>query len=136
MLGLVVVFTFCQVAHSQTTGLDLPQAGSSFTNTVIDPAAGSSLAPGTWVTVNGEVGFVGDDGSVYNILGQTIGGAGDLLSPNQTTKNVNYTPKPYTSSNHASNTANVGVNGRTVISNAYSIGDMVSSYNHDDESTS
>jgi len=141
-LSVALVMGVSLMGHAQdaTTTQDLSAGAWSASNVVQDVDDLSGYEVGDWVVINGEKGFIADDGNVYSISGQIIGGSGDLLSQtgtSGTTGTDGIPTKIATGGGQGTgDDVNASVNGRTVISYKYSGGVLVSSYNHDDDSTS
>ena len=139
-LSVALVMGVSLMGHAQdaTTTQDLSAGAWSASNVVQDADDLSGYDVGDWVVINGETGFIGDDGNVYSTNGTILGDSGNLLDQTGTTGDSLPVPvKIGTGGGQGTgDDVNASVNGRTVISYKYSGGVLVSSYNHDDDSTS
>lgn len=139
-LSVALVMGVSLMGHAQdaTTTQDLSAGAWSASNVVQDADDLSGYEVGDWVVINGETGFIGDDGNVYSVNGTILGDSGGLLDQSGTSGSS--LPVPVSigtgSGQGSGDDVNASVNGRTVISYKYSGGVLVSSYNHDDDSTS
>jgi YD repeat-containing protein len=147
-MSVAIVIGLCMLGHSQTQTTQDPSGSGAWGAATVaqDPSINwNGYSIGDWVFVDGVKGFVGDDGNVWAVSG-IICSCADLmtkadggLTSGDGDGDGDGLPVPVkigTGGGQGTGDVNASVDGRTVISYKYSGGVLVSSYNHDDDSTS
>jgi hypothetical protein len=133
------------IGHAGPTAIELPEGSGTWSGGDIQiDATDYGLDAGNWVIIDGNLAMIGDDGLLYGVDSSIVGtvsnlevDTGDTGTTNTNTSSSLPVPvKIGTGSGQGTQDVNASVDGRTVISYKYSGGVLVSSYNHDDDSTS
>jgi YD repeat-containing protein len=144
---ILIVVALCMalvtsMGHTEATVIDLPGGSWSGEQVTID-ATDYGLSEGDWVILDGNLAMIGNDGNLYGVDSSIIGTVTNLdidtSGTTTTSSSGSSLPVPVkigTGSGQGTGDVNASVDGRTVISYKYSGGVLVSSYNHDDDSTS